>query len=105
MDYKELMSLRSQTDMHMPVKVELNKKANSPTEAGDWQTEYWNSIMGLLYMGGYLFVWGLVFAIVLAGGFMIVGAVLMWAAAFLMMVTYPIWVFFSWMGSLFSRSS
>jgi len=103
MDYKELVSLRSQNSIQMPAKVELEKKANSPTEDEDWHSEYWNSIMGLLYMGGYLFVWGLVFAIVLAGGFMIVGAILMWAVAFLMMVTYPIWVFFAWLGSLFSR--
>jgi hypothetical protein len=102
-DYNDLVSLRSQNDMQLPIKVKLEEKSNLPTEDEDWHTSYWNSIMGLLMMGGYMFVWGLVFAIVVAGGFMIVGAILMWALAAIMMITYPIWVFFAWIGFLFSR--
>ena len=35
MDYKELVSLRSQNSIQMPAKVELEKKVNSPTEDED----------------------------------------------------------------------
>jgi len=51
-------------------------------------------------MGAYMFVWGLIFAIVVAGAFMIVGAVLMWALALLLAILYPILCLGEWLWGL-----
>ena len=59
--------------------------------------------MGLLMMGGYMFAWGLIFAIVVAGVFMLVGALLMWALALLMMIFYPVLCLGEWIINLFRR--
>ena len=59
--------------------------------------------MGLLMMGGYMFVWGLIFAIVVAGVFMLVGALLMWALALLMMIFYPVLCLGEMIKNLFRR--
>jgi hypothetical protein len=91
------------SNLDIPVSIQDKVASNTVDEVVDWHTEYWNNIGALLNIGAYMFVWGLVFAIVIAGGFLIVGAILMWLAAFLMAVTYPIWVFFGWVRSLFRR--
>ena len=57
--------------------------------------------MGLLMMGAYMFVWGLIFAIVVAGVFMLMGALLMWALALLMMILYPVLCLGEWVINLF----
>jgi hypothetical protein len=51
-------------------------------------------------MGAYMFMWGLIFAIVVAGAFMIVGAVLMWACALVLAILYPILCLGEWLWSL-----
>lgn len=101
MDIKQLQSLRNDMDFDIPVIV--HNKMQEDDYASDWHEEYWNSVGALLGLGGYMFIWGLVFAIVVAGAGLIIGAVLLWACAFLMAVTYPIWVAFGWIGSLFKR--
>ena len=68
-----------------------------------WHDEWWGRITGLLMMGGYMFVWGLIFAIVVAGVFMLMGALLMWALALLMMIDYPILCLGEWIINLFRR--
>ena len=37
-----------------------------------------------------MFVWGLIFALVVAGVLMLMGALLMWTVALLMMIFYPV---------------
>lgn len=101
MDYRELIAVRNNMNMNSPIEEKVYSPS-APVEE-DWQKEYWNSIGALLSLGAYMFIWGLVFAIVVAGVGLIVGAVLLWACAFLMAVTYPIWVAFAWAISLFSR--
>ena len=59
--------------------------------------------MGFLMMGAYMFVWGLIFAIVVAGVFMLMGALLMWALALLMMILYPVLCLGEWVINLFRR--
>ena len=59
---------------------------------------------GLLIMGGYMFVWGIIFAIVVAGAFMLMGALLMWALALLMMIFYPVLCLGEWILKLFRRN-
>lgn len=54
-------------------------------------------------MGAYMFVWGLIFAIVVAGVFMLMGALLMWALALLMMILYPVLCLGEWVINLFRR--
>lgn len=93
----EVQLLRAKMEIKNP-KIEQIRNPIS------WHENYWANIMGLLTMGAYLFVWGIVFAIVIAGGFMIVGAVLFWALALLMMIFYPFFLFCEWVGNLFRSS-
>lgn len=54
-------------------------------------------------MGAYMFVWGLIFAIVVAGVFMLMGALLMWTLALLMMILYPVLCLGEMIKNLFRR--
>ena len=82
-----------------PKNVTVSKKAAAVT----WQESYWDTIGALLAYGGGLFMFGLIFAIVVAGVGFIIAALLCWSIAILMVVTYPIWLFIDWVYDLFHR--
>ena len=102
MNYKELLDIRDTMNMNSPIEEKVYSQS-APVEE-DWQTEYWNSIGALFGLGAYMFIWGLVFAIVVAGAGLIIGAVLLWSLAILMAIVYPVLVGFSWFFSLFRRN-
>lgn len=54
-------------------------------------------------MGAYMCMWGLIFAIVVAGVFVLVGGLLIWAVALLMMILYPVLCLGEWVINLFRR--
>lgn len=96
--FDELQLLRAKMEIKNP-KIEQIRNPIS------WHENYWANVMSLLTMGAYLFVWGIVFAVVIAGGLMIVGAVLFWALAIIMVIFYPVFLFFEWVGSLFKNKT
>ena len=107
------LPLRIQPGRHDLITIDdTTPQQTTPTETTEptepptpttWHDEWWARITGLLSMGAYMFVWGLIFAIVVAGAFMLVGALLMWALPLLLMILYPILCLGEWIINLFRR--
>jgi ABC-type transport system involved in cytochrome bd biosynthesis fused ATPase/permease subunit len=90
-----LRYLRTQLDLHIP---KSNKaRTSNVTDNYTWHNSYWDAIGSLIAYGGGLFVTGIALAIIIAGVGLIIAALLCWAIAILMVITYPIWLIFDWL--------